>query len=731
MKSDLAKELARIVKTPEGVPDEANYLRPDEDAPEGFSVVEGPGGGRYAVSGGEDAEEGAETPQNGFESIPDDADLVETEYGVVPDTDGPIPPDMRQEPIGSDVHPVLWKRPDGEGELDEYIDEIQDTEWYGEGSQIFDAAFNGDENTENTYTDEDGNYTDERLEQHDEWTEELLDEDAAAPEGEEPIGMVLLGPPGAGKGWWQEQAEEGSFGETGEFVDRQFTHISSDDTKEPIPEYEGTNAAEVHDEASKMAKEDLAPKATEREHNMVVDKVATTPDSTLDMIDNMEEQGYDIRASFVDVPTDKAVHNAVSRYFEAGRFTPLSFVRDAVDKSRNSFDEVIEEAGIPEEKVGRFDNDVEWGDAPDVEEMGEELLKFYREFFGFTKEVGTYKTIDEVERDGKTHGRKTRPRRDERGDRGVDGAGLRGGAGGGDGASRSRGRRKRVEDLDWTSPIGGTRILSRVSTEAVEDAESVVERIGVSNVRQVPEDTLAKSDGPDSLYYERERNAVPDSWKQLADRVPKSLTENHDVVESKLTETYKRQIWPDDLTKAPRTWDGDDDVDKTLKEWVAEVVKEKDPINDQYSGVPALASMKIKQVIERSLTQPQGWSIGSVAKNVQDEFDWMGKRQAQSIARQEVAAVLNTSKYVMNKAAEPVDETWLYRWIGPDDGDTTEICRAIKAEVEKRGGSVPFEVLQDILRQKAREYDEKGGLPARVEELVPHFGCRHTIERAT
>jgi len=433
MKQEIFKEL--LVRRAVAIAKERVYVDSPEEAPAGVQVQQGDQGGLWYPS---EAVEG----EGGDGGGGDDVEWVDTEHGKVPDTDGPIPPDMREEPIGSDSHPVLWKRPEGEEELNEYISEIQETEWYGEGSEIFERAFHGDDNTENQYTNEEGEWDDERAEKHQEWADDLLNDEAATDEDEEPIGMILLGPPGAGKGWWQEQVDEGAYGETGEFTEREFTHISSDATKEPIPEYEETNASEVHDEASKIAKENLAPKAMEDEHNVVVDKVATTPDSTLDMIETMREKGYDVRANFVNVPTEKAVHNAVSRYHEEGRFTPLDFVNGADEDSRESFNTILDEAGIPDSKAGRFNNDVEWGNPPEAEFIGEDLLKVVREI------LRGYKYDDDERQHGEQNDGTSRSRRDRRRDSGVDGGRLRRSGGGRDEGSDGREReRVALEDL--------------------------------------------------------------------------------------------------------------------------------------------------------------------------------------------------------------------------------------------------------------------------------------------
>jgi len=443
----------------ESIPEEAEHYVDEDEVPEGARTIEGPAGGTYYIPPNEDSESDGDSSS--------EVDLSE-----------------RDAEIGDDsVHPAKWRRPE-EGELDEYIDEMQDTEFWSGGHEFFVEAFHGDQSTLNDHTNEKGELTEERRQQHEEWASELLNEKAATDPDETPVGMIVLGPPGAGKGWWQEQVAEGEYGD--DLGGRNFTQIYSDRTKEPIPEYDGSNAAEVHDEASRMAKEELAPQAFENEHNVVVDKVATSPESTIRMVKAMQEAGYDIRASFVDVPEEKSVHNDVGRYEEEGRFTPPEYTASARDGSQDSFEQIIEEADIPEEKVGRFNNVVEWGEAPEAEQLGDELLKFLELLYPDT-DIHKFIYNGDVDTDDD---RKTRRRRERRRDSGVAESELRRGADRGSGGGSGERRRPVLIDLDKQddgpeSPYIEFSNLGGDPFETYDDLEDFVDDLFEAGAEQV------------------------------------------------------------------------------------------------------------------------------------------------------------------------------------------------------------------------------------------------------
>lgn len=227
--------------------------------------------------------------------------------------------------------------------------------------------------------------------------------------------------------------------------------------------------------------------------------------------------------------------------------------------------------------------------------------------------------------------------------------------------------------------------------------------------------------------------------------------ENFILVDDMLMEAFEKQIWEEDMTKAPNMWRRDDDVPQFVRSHVKDAIDKTDALHDDFTNIPHVAALKVHEIIKDQLTDAGGWSIQTVVRALLDEFDEMSEKQAEDIARTEVAAVLNKARELALEAAamaeaeneaenitgmpeqealEDFKDDIGYYWAGPEDHRTTNICSETKDEIEDRGGYVPKDELKEILRGKARKYkEEDGGLPERVESFVPHFECRHTFIR--
>lgn len=242
--------------------------------------------------------------------------------------------------------------------------------------------------------------------------------------------------------------------------------------------------------------------------------------------------------------------------------------------------------------------------------------------------------------------------------------------------------------------------------------------------------TEKSSSGPQVIDLDEDSSTAPDSFYN-SEELPADLRDkdlDFDRLRDELATAYRKQVWEDDLEKAPLMWRDDSEVPDFVQRWVGDVIERTNPFWGQgYDGVPDAATSKIHRIIADDLTQAQGWSIKSIMESLMDEFEWMDAEQADTIVRSEVAAVLNKSREVAYRA-EPDEDQKVFGWVGPDDNDTTDMCKEIKERIEERGGAVPLHILKDILLEVARDYKAQGGTPERVDQYVPHYKCRHTLE---
>lgn len=195
------------------------------------------------------------------------------------------------------------------------------------------------------------------------------------------------------------------------------------------------------------------------------------------------------------------------------------------------------------------------------------------------------------------------------------------------------------------------------------------------------------------------------------------------TIERELLRRYQDQVWIDDLSKAPDMWEGDENVPKYVQNWLEETVELIDPVWDKgYSGLPPAAGARINTIITEEVRSGR-WSSGSISDRIQGEFDEVDEGQANTIARNEVSALLNRARETALKA-RPGELN--YDWVGPDDASTTVICTEIKAAVPDEG--LPMEELRDVAKEVAETWTQRGGTPDRVDDWLPHFKCRHTID---
>lgn len=215
----------------------------------------------------------------------------------------------------------------------------------------------------------------------------------------------------------------------------------------------------------------------------------------------------------------------------------------------------------------------------------------------------------------------------------------------------------------------------------------------------------------------------------IRDRTLEKVGANYEAVDDLLMAAIEKQVWRDmdEIEKAPNMWRRSANVPLYVRSFVEQAAQDTDVLYDSFDGVPHMAALMVHRIIREQVTSPEGWSIETIRDELDDEFTGIDTRQAETIARTEVAAILNTARKL---AMQQADENPDVYWSGPQDHRTTDLCTEVKAEIERRGGYITLTELEDLLYQKARAYRHDYGTPRRVSEYIPHYQCRHTFVRA-
>lgn len=261
-----------------------------------------------------------------------------------------------------------------------------------------------------------------------------------------------------------------------------------------------------------------------------------------------------------------------------------------------------------------------------------------------------------------------------------------------------------IPDYD-TPPAPATYKDQQAEKAASQAADAALEKLG--------------GDGPGNL------NTAADAGSAAITK------DDYAGVDTIMLDMQKRLVWWDgnDLSKAPAAWPSDDEVPKFVQEVIEDVIG-RGVVWEDFEGYSQQAARAIRNSFEENLTQPQGWSISSLVDDLLDMYSGLGKERALTIARTEASAIMNASREEAYKRRSDSDD-YVYYWQGPSDHRTTDVCKEIKQQVDKRGGHVRLEELKTILQRKAKKYENtgQGGTPERVDEWVPHYQCRHTFIR--
>lgn len=240
----------------------------------------------------------------------------------------------------------------------------------------------------------------------------------------------------------------------------------------------------------------------------------------------------------------------------------------------------------------------------------------------------------------------------------------------------------------------------------------------------------------DQLKELREEHYGDDDGEETEKAITKSPSVRYMEVDDALFEAIQKSSWwiarQDDLSnleKSPGIWRHDDEVPEYVREVIGEIIRNTRWRWSDFDSLNVQEARKLTDILEEKMTQPQGWSVTSIAEDLQEELN-LPEEVAAGMAADTTHNVLNTTR---EEAYEEMEgsENFEFDWINPMDHRTTKICMGIIGEISDAGGSVSMNKLKSLLRKYALKYEggSEGGTPDRVDQWQPHYGCRSSMVR--
>lgn len=146
------------------------------------------------------------------------------------------------------------------------------------------------------------------------------------------------------------------------------------------------------------------------------------------------------------------------------------------------------------------------------------------------------------------------------------------------------------------------------------------------------------------------------------------------------------------------------------------------PVWQSFQGMRADLQHLFEQVFIKAYSGEIPMDLRTVVKELRKIAEDAESRLA-GIARTEMASTVNVGREIAYKHRDP-ENAFRYHWVGPADGRTTEICRTIKARQPTEG--LPLEDLKRLVKTVATELTQP---PFQPRDWLPHFQCRHTVQR--
>ena len=224
--------------------------------------------------------------------------------------------------------------------------------------------------TQKLYSDLKGHYNPARTVIHDKILNEIfINSDSAKPaSGSKPTFIMLGGRAGSGKTKFGKDCSANVYNKTSYIV------LNSDDIKRKLPEYNGFNDGELHEESIDIINKAIA-KAKHMGLNTVLDCTMSHIEYCEPILKGFSESGYNIELYFMYLPREEAAKRAILRFVHNNRYVPLKVLLGMTD-NEITFHKLRKYAT----KSGFYSNEVKPGQDPYL--INIDVPNFYQWAYG-------------------------------------------------------------------------------------------------------------------------------------------------------------------------------------------------------------------------------------------------------------------------------------------------------------------------------------------------------------
>jgi predicted ABC-type ATPase len=182
--------------------------------------------------------------------------------------------------------------------------------------------------THEMHKDADGTYNKGRMKLHEKIVNNIVQQCGKPAKGEKPVCVLMGGGSASGKSTMRDNVIEGEMSDKGIKAGT----VDSDEIKKEIPEFESlkkTHAEDaarlVHEESSDIGALAL-DKLIEDGRHFVYDGTMKNKKKYAQLVERLQEAGYEVHAYVADVPLEEAIRRSDKRAARTGRKVPHSII---------------------------------------------------------------------------------------------------------------------------------------------------------------------------------------------------------------------------------------------------------------------------------------------------------------------------------------------------------------------------------------------------------------------